>query len=494
MTNAAEEIIAPIGPRVDSHAARAEPLKLGTLAAYGSGMLVQDTLALGLGTLVLFYLTIFCGLSGAEAGIITGFALLVDSFVDPLAGSLSDNSRSRHGRRHPYMLLSALPIAIAFGLLFSIPRELSGPFLFVYALTMLMVVRVGLSFFQVPYIALGAELTDDYTERSTVVAARVLFTVVASLAAAFLAYGVFMSGPTGQLNRDAYSPFAWTCGGLVLLGAGLATFGTLNMRHRLHAAPEGGSQPIGRLIAEVAEVFRNRSFCILFAACLILFVGLGAAGALTLYANTYFWKLQPMVILGVTIILLVGYLTGVVAAGFASRSLEKRTVATIGIALIGIGQFFPAALKVSGVLPAAAAVPVLMAGALCTGIGAAAATIGFQSMMADAADEHEHLFGARREGLYFAGISFSAKASSGVGNLIAGLVLDLISFPHGLEKPGAAHAVATIPTDTIRDLGLLYGPGASVITAISVVTLTLYRRGRREHEEVRAALTSKRAG
>jgi GPH family glycoside/pentoside/hexuronide:cation symporter len=112
-------------------------------------------------------------------------------------------------------------------------------------------------------------------------------------------------------------------------------------------------------------------------------------------------------------------------------------------------------------------------------------------MMADAADEHEHLFGARREGLYFAGITLSAKASSGIGALIAGVVLDLIGFPHGVGGQGLAHAAA-IPAHTIRDLGLAYGPGASVLTAFSVLTLLTYRRGKREHDEVREALLRRR--
>src|SRR5690349_7477524 len=219
MSNMSEEIIAPIGPAGDNHAARGHRLGVGTLALYGSGMLVQDTLGLGLGTLLLFYLTIVCGMSGSAAGLALGIALVVDSFVDPLVGSLSDNSRSRHGRRHPSMLAAAVPIAAGFAFLFSVPIGLSGAALFIYVFGLLMVVRVGLSFFQVPYITLGAELSDDYSERSTIVAWRVVFTVVALMAAAFLAFGVFFKGHDGQLNRAAYAPYAWACGGLVLLGA-----------------------------------------------------------------------------------------------------------------------------------------------------------------------------------------------------------------------------------------------------------------------------------
>lgn len=471
------------------HAARAVKLRLGMLAAYGSGMMVQDTLTLGLGTLLLFYLTVICGLSGSAAGLALGFALVVDSFIDPLVGSISDNSRSRHGRRHPFMLASAIPIAVGFGLLFSIPPALKGAGLFAYVMTMLMMVRVGLSFFQVPYIALGAELSDDYAERSTIVASRVLFTVVGGLTAAFLAYGVFLKGHDGQLNRAAYSPFAWACGVLVLTGAGLSTLGTLGARHRLHAAPPAESA--GRLWAEVTEVFRNRSFRLLFGACLVLFVGLGVAASLTLHANTYFWRLQPAQILVVTLLVSVGYLMGVFIATGLTHVWEKRTIAMVGIGLIGLAQLVPASLKVAGLIPAGGELATLMIAGIATGVGASCSLIGFQSMMADAADEHDQIFGARREGLYFAGISFSAKASSGIGALIAGLILDLIHFPLGVGVAGAPHA--PVPPDVILRLGLLHGPGASVITAISVMVLMFYRRGRRDHEEVRRILVERRA-
>jgi GPH family glycoside/pentoside/hexuronide:cation symporter len=314
--------------------------------------------------------------------------------------------------------------------------------------------------------------------------------VLAGLVGVFLAYGVFLKGPGGQTHRAAYAPFAWTCGAIVLTGAALSSFGTLGVRNRLHAAAPAHGQALGRLLTEVVEVFKNRSFRILFTACLVLFVALGAAAALGLHANTYFWKLPTSAILVINLATPIGTFFGIFIASALSRLLEKRILAMCGIGLIGLCQFLPATLKVTGVLPPGV-VPteiLLVTANIFGGVGGAAALIGFQSMMADAADEHEHLFGARREGLYFAGISLSAKASSGIGAFIAGVVLDLIGFPHG---PAAAH-VAAIPAETIRNLGLAHGPGASILTALSVITITFYRRGKREHEEVQAALAQRR--
>jgi len=474
-----------------NHAERSGRLGIAALTAYGAGQMVQDTIQYALNTLLLFYLTIVCGLSGSAAGLALGVALVVDAFVDPLVGSLSDNSRSRHGRRHPWMAASALPIVLAFVMLFSVPPGLSGAALFAWALSALLAVRIGLSGFTVPYIALGAELSDDYAERSVIVASRVLFTVVATAVGAFLAFGVFMRGVGGQTHRDAYPPFALTCGLVVFVAAVLSTLGTLRSRGRLHAAPPAQGAPLGRLASEVAEVFRNPSFRVLFLACLILFVGLGAATALTLHANTYFWKIPSRAILIITLVYTVGILGGVFIAGFLGRWLEKRTIALAGIGLLGLCQLAPAGLKVAGVIPPAAYVPTLMISHTLAGVGVSFALIGFQSMMADAADEHEHLFGARREGLYFAGISFSAKASSGIGAVIAGLVLDIIGFPHGLGSGTVAAHV--IPAEAVRNLGLLYGPGASVITGLSVATLLGYRRGRADHAKIRDALDRRRA-
>jgi GPH family glycoside/pentoside/hexuronide:cation symporter len=473
-----------------NHAARSERLGIGALSVYGSGALVENITSATVGGLLLFYLTMICGLSGSYAGAALGLTLVVDSMIDPVVGSISDNSRSRHGRRHPFMLAAVVPIVVAFGLLFSVPKGLHGLPLFGYALATLLSLRVAISFFYVPYMALGAELSDDYAERSTIVSGRVFVTVIGGLAAAILTWGVFLKGPNGRLEAAAYSPLVWTLAGIVGFGGLVSTFGTLRARGRLHEAPKEGGFGAGQFLGELLEVLRNRSFVSLFMPCLILFTALGVAGALTLHANTFFWNLTSNQILLLTLVAPLGVFGGIFGAGILARLWEKRGIAMLGLGMIGVAQLAPVTLRLTGVIPLSAAVPTLAAATVLVGLGGSIATISFQSMMADATDEHEHLFGARREGLYFAGITFSAKASSGLGAWIGGIALDVINFPHGVTDPTL---LAKIPAETIRNLGIAYGPCASIFTAAAVAVLLTYRLSKADLARIQADLASRRA-
>ncbi len=479
---------ATMAPPPDNHAARSAKLGLGTLSVYGSGALVENITTLIVGQLLLFYLTIVCGLSGTGAGIALGVTLFVDAIVDPVVGSLSDNSRSRHGRRHPFMLASIVPIVVALGLLFSVPVGLGGFALFAYATVTLFALRISISLFQVPYFALGAELSDDYAERSTIVAARVLFTIIGQVVFPILAFGVFLAGPHGRLNHAAYSPLAWSCAAIAAVAGILATLGTLRDRGRLHAAPASASFTPAKFTGEALEVLRNRSFRSLFFCCLVLFAGLGFAGALTLHANTFFWKFSSQALTTLGLVAPIGWLSGIFVAALLARKLEKRNIAMLGLGLIGLAQLGPVPLRLTHLIVPAQALGTLIAATILGGFGGALSTISFQSMMADAADEHELLFAARREGLYFAGITFSAKAASGLGLLIGGIALDLIGFPHGPAATSAA-----IPAATIVRLGLTYGPGAALFTAVSVAVLIGFRLTRNDHARIIADLKSRRA-
>jgi GPH family glycoside/pentoside/hexuronide:cation symporter len=122
------------------------------------------------------------------------------------------------------------------------------------------------------------------------------------------------------------------------------------------------------------------------------------------------------------------------------------------------------------------------------GWASTAVGISFISMLADAADEHELLFGSRREGLYFAGLTFSAKAAIGIGSLVAGIALDLIRFP----RDTAVLQAGRIDADVVRNLGLIAGPIAGLIALTSAFVLIGYRLDARRYAEIQSALAARR--
>src|SRR6185437_6440420 len=208
-------------------------LSIATKAIYGTGQFVDSISSTAISTFLLFYLNEVCGLSGVLAGASLAIALIVDAFVDPLMGSISDNTTSLWGRRHPYMIFSLVLIFVGLGLLFSLPRGLHDFPLFLYATMIALLLRVGLSGYIVPYAALGAELTDDYADRSSVVGWRTFYSVFATLTPLILGYFVFLAGPK-IYDHAAYIPFGWLCAALMTAFAAVAAFGTLGSRNRLH--------------------------------------------------------------------------------------------------------------------------------------------------------------------------------------------------------------------------------------------------------------------
>ncbi|MGD0142969.1 MAG: MFS transporter [Rhizomicrobium sp.] len=468
------------------------PLGFGLKTAYGFGSVVEAFANTSLTYFLFFYVTAVCGLSGTLAGLSAFVALAVDSIADPAIGLWSDNTASRFGRRHPFMLASIVPLAVTFGLLFSIPLRLTGWSIFAYVTAVSLALRFSMSLFLLPFIALGAELSDDYTERSTIVAFRLIFGTIATFACFGLVLLVYMPGPNGQLDRAAYTPFGWT-GALLILVAGLvATLGTRGAIARLHGVVPMTGSVVRRFIRELGEIFRNPSFVALFLAVLIFFVAQGAAAALTVHANKYFWALSPSSVLGVFLGLAAGPIVGLPLTLIVSRHVEKRTISIAGLIVFCISQFGMPVAKIAGILPqgGGALFAILAINFFVLGATLAAVTVAFQSMLADAADEHELLFGVRREGLFYAGLTLSAKAAGGLGAFIAGIALDAIYFPSNIAAQGAhLHLTA----GTIRNLGLVYGPLPALMTLVGLIFMFRYHLTRAKHANILVELNARRS-
>ena len=467
------------------------PLRFSLKLGYAAGSIVDGIVQQGTNIFLFFYVTAVCGVPGGLAGAALAAGLVIDAIVDPLIGSASDGWRSRFGRRLPLMAVGLPLVALAFFLIFSLPAGLSSTSLFIWLTTLSVLLRVSTSLFLLPYNALGAELSDDYRERSSIMAWRWGAAMIGALIAIVLGFGLFFSGESGLSQRSAYSPFALALAVVAILAGIIALRTVLATRDRQHvvAAAEDGRMH-SRLFRELGEVFRNRSFRILFIGALLLFTALAIHATLGLHANTFFWRLDASQTQMVTLSLFGGLLLGAPLAGPLLKRTEKRTVLMLGMGGLGVAYGLPATLRLLGLLPlhGASLAAFLSAVVFVAGILMAMAAIAFASMMADAADEHEHLFGARREGLYFAGWAFASKAAAGAGALVAGIALQAMGFPSG----EGATLPASVAPGTIAWIGIIYGPGSGILTLLSAATCLYYRLDSRAHAAIMADLDQRR--
>ncbi len=448
--------------------------------AYGLGQAVQSggfDVAL---PLTFFYYTQVLGLSGVLTGIAVGLSLCLDAIMDPLVGSISDNIRSRFGRRLPLMVLSIPLVALGFGLIFSPPGNLSEPLLFAWLLGTSLLARGATSLFNVPFIALGAELSDGYLERSRVVVWRTVIGLLSAVGVILLAYRIYLTPPEGLFKLAAYPPLGWSVAVLLVICMAACCAGIARYAMGLPQAETTERSMISRLPGEVKEIFSNHSFRTLFFSCLLIMVAIGVNGTTGAHNNTYIWKIGTKEIEFLTFVLLIGTLIGVPSAPALARWFEKRSVVMIGVTMLNLVWLVVPMLWVSGLYRPSgeAAIPPLLVMMLFAGIGLGLVLVAFPAMMADAADEHELRFGHRREGLYFSGITFAAKAASGVGVLLAGIGLTLMGMPRN------ADTALVVDPDALVRLVLVHGPLAAVISCVGVALIWPYAITRKAHDEI----------
>lgn len=454
-----------------------------TRVFYGVGSIAEGTKETAFNVFLLFYYNNVLGLSGTLAGLAIFLALCVDALVDPLIGSLSDKTRSRWGRRHPYMYAAILPMLPLFWLVFSPPADLGQTGLFLWLLLFSMLLRACLSLYAVASNAMAAEMTRRYDERTEVLGYRFLFGWLAGLCVGIAGYNGFFApgagGLDGRFDRSAYAGFGIFCGVVCALGIFLCAQGTRSLIPSLRQALPS-QQGMSQFFRELREVLSTPSFRALFASVIFSAAAWGYLNAVGYYMNTYFWGLSTPEIGLLTLSMFGSVFLAFGLAPHISRHYDKRGV-TIGLKLLGmlLGPA-PILLRYLGWLPengSGALLALLFLHTLLMVTIVVAARILGASMLADVTDQGELLHGERREGLYSAVLVFAIQASTGIGGLLAGVTLDLVHFPKQL-------AVEAVPQGSVDALGYVVGPGLMLLFLISTLYLLRYRMDRRSHEQV----------
>lgn len=461
--------------------------------SFGVGQMAEGLKNTAFGLFIMFYYNQVLGVPGTLCGLALGIALIFDAITDPLTGSLSDNWNSRLGRRHPFMYASALPLALAFFGLFS-PPELGNTGLFVWLLLFAVLTRAAMTLYHVPHIALGAEMTENFDERTSIVAYRMAFGHTGGLCAVVIGFGYFFADAQGgRLNTGAYAPYAALLGVLMAVTIWISAYGTRReIPHLPRPSPTRESRILVRFLLEVREAFRNASFRWLFAGVLIVFLMVGVDGALNLYMYQYFWELDSDQILLLSLATPVGLILGTFFTRYLHRRFDKKPGLVLGSAGWAACQIVPVVLRLLEWFPQNGTA--LLTGSLIgfkfvQGVIVQQALISFGSMMADVADEHELESGRRQEGIFFGAVAFSGKGASGLGNIVAGIGLDLIHWPRGTHIQTAAD----VAPETLVSLGVLYGPVVAGFAVVSVWCYTHYRLNRQRHQEILDRLVNLRS-
>jgi Na+/melibiose symporter-like transporter len=441
--------------------------------------------------LLLFYNQVM-GLPADRVGLALMLSLMVDAVADPVIGHVSDRTRTRLGRRHPYLYAAMVPAAAFFYALWNPPAHWGEGALTAYLMATLIGARVSIAVNEIPSSAMVPELTDDYGRRTALLAYRQIAFWVAGIGGLILAFATFFrsqgNGVPGQLVASSYARLGFWFSLGILLAILISAVGT--QRAMLPTAGSAGDVRRDRpRWHAVAATLRNRSLLAVLASGLLCSVAIGLSTSLNIYLYTFFWHLTAGQLSLLTSMYLVAAVFAFAAAQTVLRKVEKRGAAMICGIVFCLGIITPIGLRLLGWFPgpgSTALVPALAASTLIVATSAICFGIVSASMLSDVVEDAELASGERSEGLIFSVSMLIQKAVSGTGVFAAGLLLAAIDFP-AHAKPG------TVPASLVSTLALAYVATYAVFYLAGIAALGGYRLTRVHHQANLDMLAERRA-
>ncbi|WP_127473786.1 MFS transporter [Microbacterium sulfonylureivorans] len=449
-------------------------LSKGTIARYAIGSIGTGGFATLPGLVLTYYLTDSLGVAALAAGVVITLAKVWDVIVDPIIGALTDRDLARHGTRRRLMLIGAFSIPVLFALTFAVPPALGPAVAALWVFLAFTLTATAFSLFQVPYIALPAELTPDYDERTRLLTWRVVV-----LTLAILLFGA--GGPA--LRRAADDPVAgYLVMGIVaglVIGLGMLVATTVARRPvtptTLGATTDAPLPAAARASLRehyadgIRALRRSRPFRTLLSTFVLqsLATGLMLAGAQ--YVATWVLHSEAAVEL-LFVALIAPALFAAPAWGVLARRIGKERSFTIASTVFGA-----AALSILGVLWAPGDwiyVPVGIAGIAYAGMQSLP-----MAMLPDVISHDERTHGAGRAG------SFSGVWTAGetVGFALGATALSIILAVTGYISSTADQTVVQ-PDAAVTGIVVSFSLAPAVLIALSLVGLARYPLRRRDIE------------
>jgi GPH family glycoside/pentoside/hexuronide:cation symporter len=398
------------GETIVSDARRLAPQELSTSAMMGWAAGGHGTSVM-IGVLTLFllnYLTDSLGIEILLASQIIFFVRLYDLATDPIMGLVSDRSQSRMGRRRPYLLVGAVVCFIAFVMLFNVPEFVSSSSAAIYAAGALVLYSTAYTIFNVPHLAMPAEMTSDYHARTRLMSYRLIF-VVTSILVLSVGGGQILS-KLGE--AQGYPVFGWSIGATVLLAMIAAFYFT-----------KGAHFSERTLITEYSIrqqallIWQNRHFRIFLLAKFCLLMAQASFTVAFLFFAKYALGRGPELLITFGVYQLLGTAIAMPVWPYISKRLGKR------IALMVAAVSYAAAMLTWLLASPDEADFILGARVLVIGFCSGGIIILGFAILPDTIEFDRSKNGINREGVYSGIYSSMEKAASAVGPLMFGAYL-----------------------------------------------------------------------
>lgn len=471
----------------------ADRLPMKTKLAFGVGSAAEAIALYSVSSFAILFYNQILGVPAHLAGLAVSASLILDAISDPLVGSWSDRTRSRLGRRHLYMFAAPIPIALSLFAIFNPPAGLDQTSLLIWFGVGVILMRQSMTFFHTPHLALGAELSPHYTERSKVMAYHSFFLWAGAAFTTTLALRIFFPAspeyPRGILNPEPWSTYATVISIAVVVVLFSSTWFTRDripfLPQRAADTPGFSPREFGR---DILKALGNINYVWLLVAFFFLSMMIGLREGLRMYVNTFYWGFDSEQLSLFIVGSFAGYLSAfILAPRFHGRFDKKRTIIIFGL-IYTVVPAIPLSLGMMGVLTQSTPglLPILIAFAAVAYGAVAILQISVMSALADVADQNELKHGIRQEGILYSTRALAAKMDQAVGAALAGFVITLINFP-AKATPGQ------IPADVMHNLALWDGLMAAIPGLIAMLFYAKYNINRASYEATKLALTEQRA-
>ena len=473
---------APMSARMSADVAVMPRLGWPTKALYGLSAF-GSTIKGGLSGLTLFFYTQLIGLDAPLVSLALAISLFIDAFWDPIVGQISDNTKTRLGRRHPFIYAAALPASLFFAAIYMPPLGWPDQGIFFWLLGTVILSRLFESLIEIPNAALLPELSRNYDERTSLGSWRYLFlAVVGRAASVLLTFGVFLretkTEKFGQMNQAGYAPLAITIAAIALVSILISALSTQRFTPYMHQ-PARRRASFRDMAREFSGALGNRNFASLAISGFIFGIAVGITGGLMTYFMTYYWELPSSSLRALGLWAIPGGLAGVVLAPYWARWLGKKRGCLIVFFLSIASTTVPIGLRLLGWMPPNSSpwvLRILIIDSIATGLLSITGFVIVTAMLADVVEEVQVKTGQRSEGVLFAADSLLRKVTTSFATIWPGLIIGYIGFPK-FAKPGH------VDPDILRHLAIIYLPTVTFLYLCSTSCILFYRIDRKRHED-----------